>query len=122
MISVISVKNYASISDSSVTVSESEIEAYYSKHKENYKRTASRDIEYVTFDVVPSEDDKKQTEKWILKTKEEFAKATDPVQFINHVGRYPLCRIHSLLLSKVPENLKDFVKKEDTKDRIRPIY
>ena len=36
---------------------ESDLEAYYAKHKENYKRTALRDIEYVTFDVVPSEDD-----------------------------------------------------------------
>ena len=76
-------KNYSSISDSSVTISESDIEAYYAKHKENYKRTALRDIEYVTFDVVPSEDDIKQTEQWINKTKEEFATATDPVQFIN---------------------------------------
>ena len=105
-------KNYASVSDSSVKISESDIEAYYSKHKENYKRTALRDIEYVTFDVIPSEDDIKQTEQWINKTKEEFATAPDPVQFINltadsrYVGFY-------FPLSSVPENLKDFVKKED---------
>jgi peptidyl-prolyl cis-trans isomerase D len=105
-------KNYASLSDSSVTVSQSDIESYYAKHKESYKRTALRDIEYVTFDVVPSEDDKKQTEQWITKTREEFTSATDPLQFINlsadsrHVGLY-------IPLSSVPENLKDFVKKED---------
>ena len=69
-------KNYASIPDSSVKISESDIESYYAKHKENYKRTALRDIEYVTFDVIPSEDDIKQTEQWINKTKEEFATAT----------------------------------------------
>ena len=102
-------KNYASISDSSVTVSESDIQSYYAKHKKNYKRTASSDIEYVTFDVIPSEDDKNQTEQWINKTKEDFATATDQVQFINlsadsrHVGLY-------LTLNNVPENLKDFVK------------
>ncbi|MCX6321797.1 MAG: SurA N-terminal domain-containing protein [Bacteroidia bacterium] len=105
-------KNYASLSDTSVTISESDIQSYYSKHKESYKRTALRDIEYVTFDVVPSEDDIKQTEQWIDKTKEEFATATDPVQFINlsadsrYVGFF-------IPLSSVPENLKDFVKKED---------
>ena len=43
----------------------SDLEAYYAKHKENYKRTALRDIEYVTFDVVPSDDDIKQAEDWI---------------------------------------------------------
>jgi peptidyl-prolyl cis-trans isomerase D len=105
-------KNYASLSDSSVTITGSEIEAYYAKHKENYKRTASRDIEYVTFDVIPSDEDKKQTELWINKTKEELATAPDPVQYINlsadsrHVGLY-------LTLNSVPENLKDFVKSED---------
>jgi len=105
-------KNYASLPDSSVTVSESEIQAYYTKHKDNYKRTALRDIEYVTFDIVPSEDDTKQTEQWINKAKEEFLTSPDPVQFINmtadsrHVGLY-------YPLSSVPLNLKDFVKKED---------
>jgi peptidyl-prolyl cis-trans isomerase D len=100
------------ISDSSVTISDSDIEAYYSKHKESYKRTALRDIEYVSFDVVPSEDDIKQTEQWINKTKEEFATAPDPVQYINlsadsrYVGFF-------LPLNDVPENLKDFVRKED---------
>ncbi len=105
-------KSYATISDSSVVVSKSDIESYYSKHKENYKRTALRDIEYVTFDVLPSEEDVKQTEEWMNKTKEEFANAADPVQFINlsadsrHVGFF-------IPMSSVPENLVEFVKKED---------
>jgi len=105
-------KNYASVSDSSIRISQSDLDSYYSNHKGNYKRTALRDIEYVTFDVVPSEDDIKQTEQWINRTKEEFASAPDPVQFINlsadsrYVGLF-------IPLSSVPENLKDFVKKED---------
>jgi peptidyl-prolyl cis-trans isomerase D len=105
-------KNYSSVPDSSVTVSVSEIQSYYSKHKDSYKRTALRDIEYVTFDVIPSEDDIKQTEQWINKTKEEFTAAADPVQFINltadsrYVGFFTP-------LTGVAENLKDYVKKED---------
>ena len=89
-----------------------DIESYYSKHKENFKKTALRDIEYVTFDVVPSEDDIKQAEEWINKTKTEFAEAPDPVQYINltadsrHVGFFAP-------LSEVPANLTEFVKKED---------
>ena len=112
-------KNYSLISDSSVNISPSEIEAYYSKHKESYKRTALRDIEYVSFDVVPSADDIKQTEDWMNKTKEEFAAAPDPVQFINlsadsrYIGFYTP-------LKDVPENLKDFVKKEDLKSVYGP--
>ena len=112
-------KNYASVADSLVSISQSDIESYYAKHKENFKRTALRDIEYVTFDVVPSEDDIKQAEQWINKTKEEFATVPDPVEYINlsadsrYVGFF-------IPLSSVPEKLKDYVKKEDLKNIFGP--
>ncbi|HUV01062.1 MAG TPA: peptidylprolyl isomerase [Bacteroidales bacterium] len=105
-------KNYAAIPDSSITIARSEIESYYAKRKESYKRNPLRDIEYVTFDIVPSEDDIKETEKWIEKTKTEFAEAPEPVQFINltadsrHIGFF-------VPISEVPEVLADFVRKED---------
>jgi peptidyl-prolyl cis-trans isomerase D len=105
-------KNYASVSDSSVSVSTADEEAYYSAHKKNFKRSPLRDIEYVTFDVTPSDEDIKDSERWILNTKTEFATVTDPVQFINlssdthYTGSY-------VPLNEVPENLRDFVKKED---------
>jgi peptidyl-prolyl cis-trans isomerase D len=112
-------KNYASVSDSSVRIAQSDIATYYTKHKENYKRTALRNIEYITFDVVPSDDDIKVTEQWINKTKEEFATAPDPIQYINttadsrHVGFF-------IPLSSVSENIKDFAKKEDLKTVFGP--
>jgi peptidyl-prolyl cis-trans isomerase D len=106
------VKNYASISDTSVSISQNDLELYYSNHKNNYKRTALRDIEYVTFDVVPSEDDIKQAEDWINKTKEEFAAAKDPVEFINLTADSRYTGFF-LSLNDVPENLREFVKKED---------
>ena len=101
-------KNYGSVPDSSIKIYQSDLEAYYAKHKQNYKRTALRDVEYVTFDVIPSEEDIKVTEQWINKTKEDFASAPDPVQFINlsadsrYVGFY-------IPMSSVPEKLKDYV-------------
>lgn len=45
------------IADSTITVSESEISSYYSSHKKDYEQNASRDLEYVVFEVVPSDDD-----------------------------------------------------------------
>ena len=106
------VKNYASVPDTSVSVSKSDLEAYYSKHKDSYKRSALRDIEYVTFDVVPSADDIAEAEKWINKTKEEYAASSNPSEFINltadsrHTGFF-------VPLSGISENLRDFVRKED---------
>jgi peptidyl-prolyl cis-trans isomerase D len=105
-------KNYASVSDSSVTVSGSELETYYNAHKNNFKRTALRDIEYVTFDVTPSEEDIKDSEQWILKAKDDFITAPDPVQFVNLSADTHYSGFY-IPLSEVPENLKDFVKKED---------
>ena len=112
-------KNYAALPDSSVTISQSDLESYYSDYKNGYKRTALRDIEYVTFDVVPSEEDIKQAELWINNSKEEFATTADPVQFINlssdtrFIGFY-------VPLNDVPDNLKDFVKKQDKQDIFGP--
>ncbi|MCE2495967.1 MAG: peptidylprolyl isomerase [Flavobacteriales bacterium] len=49
---------FTTISDSSVSVSESDLKAYYNQHKEElYKQENARDIEYVVFDIVPSQAD-----------------------------------------------------------------
>jgi peptidyl-prolyl cis-trans isomerase D len=106
-------KNYASIPDSLVKISSGEMQTYYDNHKENYRRVALRDIEYVAFEVVPSEEDIRQAEDWINKTREEFRSAADPVEFINltadtrHVGFF-------IPFADVPENLKPFIKLEKT--------
>lgn len=112
-------KNYSSVSDSMIKIPAGEIESYYENHKNNYKSSALRSIEYVAFDVMPSEDDKKQAEDWINKTKADFAVATDPVEFINlsadtrHIGFY-------VPLSEVPAQLTDFVKREDKNEVFGP--
>jgi len=112
-------KNYSQVPDSAVTITRSEIESYYSKNKERFRRTALRNIEYVVFNVTPSEEDIKQTEDWILKTRDEFATAADPVQFINLTAdsRY---NGFFVPLTEVPENLKEFVKKENKTEVFGP--
>ena len=112
-------RNYASVPDSSVTITRKEIEAYYAGHKNNFRRNALRSIEYVSFDVIPSEDDISNSEEWITNIKEEFAEAADPVQFINlsadsrHVGFF-------VSPDAVPEELQDFVRREDLKEVYGP--
>lgn len=113
-------KNYASIPDSSVVITKKDIETYYSKHKNEFKRDALRNIEYVTFDIVPSEEDIKDAEQWISRTKEEFASAADPVQFINltsdsrHIGLF-------VPLRDIPENLREFAREEDKNQVFGPF-
>jgi len=99
-------RNYATVSDSAITVTSDEIKKYYDGHKDNFKRTAQRDMEYMVFDIAPSESDLKESEEWAKKEAENFAAATDLVQYINltadtrHTGFYRT-------LSTLPENLRE---------------
>lgn len=77
------VNRYSSVNDSTIAVSESEIKAYYSKHKNEYEQQAARDVEYVVFPVTPSQADYVTAEDWINGIKNDFVTASDPVQFTN---------------------------------------
>ncbi len=112
-------KNYASIPDTSVTVSKSEIESYYNKHKEDYKRTANRDIEYVTFDIVPSEEDRNSTENWVTDNIEAFRTTEDPEQFINLTSDTRFTGFYQTI-DNVSPALRDFAEVGDMDDVYGP--
>ena len=76
-------KPYQAISDSSVTVSESDLKAYYDAHLANFKQDDTRNIEYVSFPIVPSQDDENQVIKWSNEIKADFAATTDAATFVN---------------------------------------
>lgn len=65
--------------DSSVVVSDSEVKSFYNSHKKLYKQNASRDIEYVVFEVKPSEKDVNATRAKVADLYDEFA-STDNVK------------------------------------------
>ncbi|NPA45506.1 MAG: hypothetical protein GXO49_08225, partial [Chlorobi bacterium] len=66
------VKKYREIADSTINVSDADLEAYYSEHKNEYEQKKSRDIAYVTYKIVPSEEDKQATKKDLEYYKNEF--------------------------------------------------
>lgn len=70
-------KRYASVSDSAVKVSEEEINNYYNKHKALYKvGQTTRKIEYVSFDVLPSNKDYESLQKEAMDVVEIFKTKT----------------------------------------------
>ena len=75
-------QNHFSIHDSLITVSNNDIKEYYKKHQKQWEQTASRDIEYVVFNIVPSDEDHAAAQQWIERIKPEFEAAADPFQFI----------------------------------------
>jgi peptidyl-prolyl cis-trans isomerase D len=76
-------KPYASVRDSAVNVTESDLKNYYEKHKDNYKQDNLRKIEYVSFPVIASKADEDKLIKWITDIKTEFATVEDPSAFVN---------------------------------------
>ena len=59
--------------DTTIVVSDSEIKAYYNAHKKFYTQKASRDIEYVVFEVKPSTEDIAAANQALIDVYDEFA-------------------------------------------------
>ena len=73
---------YPMTKDSSVTVSSDEIRKYYNDHKKFFRQNASRDIEYVVFEVVPSVDDIAQTSDAMDAAYQEFTTTDNMKTFL----------------------------------------
>lgn len=73
---------YPMTQDSTVTVSSDEIRKYYKDHKKFFKQNASRDIEYVVFEVVPSAEDVAQTSEAMDAAYQEFATTDNMKTFL----------------------------------------
>lgn len=68
--------------DSTIVVSDSEIKSYYNSHKKFYKQQASRDIEYVVFEVKPSDKDVAAEGQKVTDLRDEFATAENVKSFL----------------------------------------
>lgn len=75
-------KRYISMPDSAVSVSDSDLKKYYDSHKYKYKQEESREIEFVSFDVRPSQDDIDEVRTWIEEVATEFETVEDDTLYI----------------------------------------
>jgi peptidyl-prolyl cis-trans isomerase D len=74
---------YNTIPDSTVKVEDSDLSAYYNDNKNKFKQAETiRKIEYITFDVKPSQEDRQAVYEWMNARKAEFAQATNDQQFV----------------------------------------
>ena len=68
--------------DSTIVVSADEIKAYYNAHKKFYKQQASRDIEYVVFEVKASDSDIAAANQALVDVYDEFATTENMKSFL----------------------------------------
>ena len=68
--------------DSTIVVADSDIKKYYNEHKKFFKQVASRDIEYVVYEVVPSATDVVAANEALVAVYDEFAAAENMKSFL----------------------------------------
>ena len=97
--------------DTTVKVSDEEIRKYYEGHKKMFRQNASRDIEYVVFEVKPSEADINATNEAMSKVYDEFATTENVKSFLakNSERNYSEYWYKAGELSTVNKSISDFV-------------
>ena len=98
---------YFTVADSLVKVSDSDLKKLYKQHKEQYKQTPNRAIKYITFDIVPSEDDFKAAEELLTNLQEEF-KTTDDISLVVNTNSDIMYDGRDYSEETVPAQFKDF--------------
>ncbi len=68
--------------DSTIVVTDSEIKKYYEDHKKYFKQQNSRDIEYVVYEVIPSDSDVAAANDALVKVYNEFATTENMKSFL----------------------------------------
>ena len=68
--------------DSTIVISDKEIRDFYNNHQNFFKQQASRDIEYVVFEVIPSAEDIEATRQSVADLYEDFAAADNMRNFL----------------------------------------
>jgi peptidyl-prolyl cis-trans isomerase D len=108
--------------DSTIQVSNAEIKKYYDDHKEMFRQNASRDIEYVVFEVKPSESDIMAANEAMSAVYEEFGSTDNMKSFLarNSERSADTYWYKSGELSTINTDINDFVFGNSS--GVSPIY
>jgi len=86
---VYAMQSYASIPDSTIEVSKSEIEKLYNQRKELYKQKEGKVIKYIAVDIRPSQEDYDKASADIESLKEEFKTSEKVADIVNENSEVP---------------------------------
>jgi len=95
---------FFSISDSTVKVTDTQLEEYLAKHKDQFKGANTRSIQYVTFPVIPTQQDTVEFYNSIKKLAKDLAVAPNDSAFamLNSDVRTP----YLVSYSEIPEQVR----------------
>ncbi len=95
---------YSSIADDQVSVSDAEIQELYKKRKELFKQDEAMLIDYISVQILPSEDDYNKAKEILEKIKPEFTTTTSVSDIVNDNSEVPYANIFKSLSSLSPES------------------
>jgi len=115
------VKPFSALSDSAVAVTSADLKKYYTAHKNNYKQSESRDIRYLVFEIIPSPEDYKEAENFIINYKDEFARAENTAQYVNLNSSSPFDE-KNYRDGELPDTLNDIMFKSPIGTMVGPYF
>ncbi len=115
------VRRFNTVPDTAITFGEKDLKNYYEKHKYEYRQEASRDIEYVVFDIVPSKSDYAAAEKWINDMYSDFASAENMKQFVSLNSDSPYDETN-YKKEGLPDTLQEFMFNAEIGDIFGPYF
>ncbi|MBN2787665.1 MAG: SurA N-terminal domain-containing protein [Paludibacteraceae bacterium] len=99
-------KPYSAIADDKIKVTDDEIAAKYELIKERFKQENNRDVKFVSFNLMPSQQDFKKAQDWINNLKTDFSTTSDIASVVNPNSK-PYNDV-ALSAKDIDSDLKDF--------------
>jgi peptidyl-prolyl cis-trans isomerase D len=115
------VQRFNTVHDSLVSITPAEIRRYYRQNRNDFRQTASRDIEYVTFDITPSEQDDLLAREWIEQMEDEFREVEEVRQFLSLNSDTPW-NPRNFRKNELPESIADFMFEAQPGDIYGPYF
>lgn len=101
--------------DTTIVVSDKEIKSYYDSHKKYYRQNASRDIDYVVFEITPSAEDIEAANNAIANVYESFASTENMKSFLlaNSDRQYDASWYKEGELNRISRKVNDYAFSEN---------
>ncbi|MEL7530535.1 MAG: SurA N-terminal domain-containing protein, partial [Bacteroidota bacterium] len=113
--------NYTQVPDSTVPVSDADINAYISSHPKQYKQEAETYIRYARFVVDPSPADTAATIERLMKYASNFQKSETDSNFTSNKSSLPYTSPDYRAMNDLPISIQDSVKGKADKSLIGPV-
>lgn len=118
---VYAMQSYATVPDSTIEVSKSEIEKLYNQRKEMFKQKEGKVIKYIAVDIRPSKEDYDKASADIESLKEEFTTAEKVADVVNENSEIPYMDAFFTAAAFDPE-MKQFATTSEVGAVYGPIF